>query len=360
MKKFISLIAVFILVVVLIVCLINKERTYMLDYEFNGYKVIEEYDMNYYTFNLKKDDINLDFAFEHKYSSKRKLIQEIEVNEDDTNKYYKIKVFGEWSDTIRIKDNKLVSLAYKNEDQIKDNNEPEKIDNINVYNKDSDQLFIWDSYGFKDVYNNKEYNFIDKEQYDNPLSYQYKEFIIVPDYNQSKTFNTFYVIDTKKQKMSKWKIKYKVSFNSYFLGEYDGNVYLYDKDNEKEYSLNIYKRNITKVSNSNGGIVYEGKLVNYSLSDLKYKNLSFKNNNKYNFSIKDMKLYMNYYGSKDLILMNDLDIVKIIGVDNDNNIVYFLSGDSVYKSDIYGNVTKLASYFEWNFSHENKLYVIAN
>ena len=359
MKKIISLVAVFVCLIIFIVCLINKERTYMIDYNFNGYKIIEEYDLNYYTFTIKKDDLTLNYVFKHKYSSKRKLIQDVEVKEEKENdKLYRIKVFNEWSDYIRLLDNKLVAVSYKNYNM--NSNSPEKIDNINVFNKDNEKLFIWNSHGFKDIYNNKEYNFIDKEQYDNPLSYQFNEYIIVPDYNQSKTFNIFYVIDTNKQKVSKWKVKYKISFDSYFLGSYDGNVYLFDKDNEKEYSLNIAKRKISKISNSNGGIVYEGKLINYSLSDLKYKNLSFKNNYFYNFSIKDKKLYMNYYGSKDFILMNDMDIIKIIGFNKDNSVVYFLSGDTLYKSNIKGEIVKLASYFEWNFSFENKIYVIDN
>ena len=356
MKKLLLLAGVFGLIVLVVLLVSSKERDYILTYEYDGYTITEAYDLYRYTFNVKKDDIDIDFAYDHKYTTKRKLVKELSCNKDEQEyNICTIKVF-DIQKQVRIKDKKLYSISYGYNSEL--NNEVlDTIDNIKIYDK-TFTPFVWNSHGFKDVIRNKEYNFIDKEQYDNPLTYQYNQYLLIPDYNQSRTFNIFYIIDTKKQKLEKWKISQKISFDSYFLGDKDGLIYLFDKETKKEYSISIDKRKILKVSNNNGGFIYNGKLMNYSLDDLKYKDLSFDNNEIINYHIKDNKLYYNYYGSKkDIELLDDFKSEKIMGVDHELDWVFVLSGDTIYYSNSSGNYRKLASYFEWNFSTNNKVFL---
>ena len=357
MKKIIPVIVILIAIFIFVIIFTNKEREYTVSYELNGFSIIEKYDFNYYTFNVKKDDIELDFAFDHKYTTKRKIVEEVKCDdEDDNKKLCSLRAFDE-TKFISVKENKLYSLFYGSNSDYNDK-VLNTVDNINLYD-DLSTILVWDSYGFKDITNNKEYNFIDKEQYDNPLTYQYDNYLIVPDYNQSKTFNVFYVIDIKEKKMSKWKLKYNISFNSYFLGDNNGLVYLFDRDNEREYTLDIIKKKIKKVSDSNGGISYEGRVVNYSLSDLKYKDIHFKNNKLENYTIKDNKLYLNYYGStKNIELVYNLEVKSIVSTAKYG--LYVLSGDSIYHVYEGGNYRKVASYFEWNFSTNNKVFCFLN
>ncbi len=358
MKKIVVLAISFILLIICVIVFTNKERTYVLDYDKDGYKVVERYDGNYFTFNISKDNINVDFAYEHKYTTKRKLVEEINCYEEESGyTLCKLKVFNE-TKMVQIKDDKLYSILYEN-DEVKNDANIKKVDNITL-NDDSSTILIWTSYGFKDIIHNKEYNFIDKEQYDNPLTYQLGNYLLIPDYNQSKSFNVFYIIDVKNQKINKWKLKYNISFDSYFLGDKDNLIYLFDKENEKEYTLNIDKKQMKKISNSNGGIAFEGREINYSLSDLKYKNITFKNNNIFNYYIRDNKLYYNYYGStKEINVIKNLDVKKIISLDNKGN-AFVLSGDSIYYVENSGNYRKIASYFEWNFSADNKVFIFNN
>ena len=356
MKKIILLLGVFSLIILVVLLVSSKEREYRVSYKLNGYEVTESYDLEFYKFNIKKDDIDIDYAFEHKYSTKRKLVKDIKCEKDD--KEYNvctISVFNK-EQTVRSKDKQLYSINYGNTSEI--NEEVKKtVDNIKIYDEGFVTL-VWNSHGFKDISNNKDYNFIDNEQYDNPLTYQYNQYLIVPDYNQSRTFNIFYIIDTNKQKLEKWKISPKISFDSYFLGDKDGLIYLFDKENKKEYSISIDKRKISKVSNSNGGYIYDGKLSNYSLDDLKYKDLQFDNNRIFNYHIKDNKLYFNYYGSnKDIDVIEKFKAEKIISVDNDSDYVFVLSGDTIYNATSSGVYKKVASYFEWNFSTNNKVFI---
>jgi hypothetical protein len=356
MKKIILLTITFIILIASVLIFTNKERSYSIDYEKDGYKIVERYDGNFYTFNVSKDNINVDFAFEHKYSNKRKIVDEIKLEEDENDyKVLYLKVFDQ-TEAVKIKEDNYYSYFYDNNP---DYNQTviKEIDNIKLFEEDY-TILIWNSYGFKDIIHNKEYNFIDKEQYDNALTYQFENYLLVPDYNQNKTFNIFYIIDIKNQKINKWKLKYSISFNSYFLGDKDELIYLFDKENSKEYTLDVNKKKIKKISNSNGGIAFEGREVSYSLSDLKYKDIKFKNNNKYNYFVKDNSLYLNYYGSnKNIKLINDLDVKSIISIDYDSNIVWVLSGDSIYMVNEAGIYRKVASYFEWNFSASNKVFM---
>jgi len=359
MKKILLLTGFFAIIILIVLLVSSKERDYILTYDFNGYSVTESYDLNKYKFNIKKDDIDIDYAFDHKYTTKRKLVNELSCNKDD--KEYTvciIKVFDNQKE-VKFKDNKLYASLFDKDNELNDE-VLENVDNIKIYDKNFTSL-VWNSHGFKDILNNKEYNFIDKEQYDNPTTYQYNQYLLIPDYNQSRTFNIFYIIDTKKQKIDKWKLSIKLSFNSYFLGDKDGLIYLYDRENKKEYSISIDKRKIKKVSNNNGGYVFNGKIMNYSLDDLKYKELYFDNNELYNYHIVDNKLYFNFYGSnKNIELLKDFKAEKIIGVDPDNDNVFVLSGDTIYSSDSNGNLKKVVSYFEWNFSTNNKVFIFNN
>ena len=354
MKKAFVLIVILILVVFSVVLVTSKEREYTITYEFNGFNITESYDLDFYTFNVKKDNIDIDYAYKHKYTTKRKLVKELSCDKDDDEfDVCTIKVFDEQK-SVRVKNDKLYSLSYGKTNEL-NNVVLETIDNVSIYDKSYTTL-VWNSHGFKDILRNKEYNFINEEKYDNPLCYQYGQYLIVPDYNQSRTFNVFYIIDVKKQKQEKWKITPKISFDSYFLGDKDGLIYLFDKENKKEYSISIDKRKITKVSNNNGGYIYNGKIVNYSLEDLKYKDLKFMNNNLINYKLKDNKLYYNYYGSKKYIeLFEKLDVDKIVGI-NDYN-VFILSGNTIYYSNASGVYSKVASSFEWNFSSDNKVFL---
>ena len=97
---------------------------------------------------------------------------------------------------------------------------------INGYNID---LFV------NDVYNNKLSTFV-------------KEYYIIADYTKSYEFQYFYVVDLFNKTVFKIKSKYEISLDSYIQGIVDDKVYIYDKDNEKQYEINIDKRTVNLIS----------------------------------------------------------------------------------------------------------------
>ena len=93
--------------------------------------------------------------------------------------------------------------------------------------------------------------------YDNRISAFVDGYYIVADYDKNFEFNNFYVINLKNQKISKLKSKDAISLDSYIEGIVDNKVYLYDKDNENQFEINVKKGSIKKISTSTQINYYE-------------------------------------------------------------------------------------------------------
>lgn len=86
----------------------------------------------------------------------------------------------------------------------------------------------------KDVYNQKVGVFVDK-------------YYLVADYNQSFEFHKFNVIDFVNLETFTITSNEAISLDSYIQGVVDGKVYVFDKDNQKQYEVNIAKKTVTLV-----------------------------------------------------------------------------------------------------------------
>ena len=129
MKKIIPLIIILVFIIGSVIIFTNKKRAYDVVYELDGFQIVESYDFNYYTFNIKKDDIDLDFAVDHEYTNKRKLLKGAYCNTtEDKITTCGINVFNETRMTV-VKDNKLYSVSYNIEKNF--NNEVlDTVDNV--------------------------------------------------------------------------------------------------------------------------------------------------------------------------------------------------------------------------------------
>ena len=95
MKRYIRVISLIIILAGLFVYFKNKPINYEIDYSLNDYQIHEKYNKNdkYYSFKLVKDEYVFYFAKDISYTSKRKLIKEVneQVNEDSICLNYKTK-----------------------------------------------------------------------------------------------------------------------------------------------------------------------------------------------------------------------------------------------------------------------------
>ena len=112
---------------------------------------------------------------------------------------------------------------------------------------------------------------------------------------------------------------------------------------------------MTKTSNSDGALYYDGKIETKPLNTFKYNNLLFTNDNFINYSINNDSLYYSYIGSDLKIKL--FDNVQYI-IKESNNKVLFLSNGYVYEIDIYNNEVKLLlESMEWEFHYNSQIYI---
>lgn len=110
----------------------------------------------------------------------------------------------------------------------------------------------------KDIY--KKVELLENDQYKKEVTTFYQDKYITADYNQMYTFNEFYVVDIKNGKQSKIISNTSLNLDAYVMGTIDSKVFVYDRSNKEQYSVNLKNNSISKVGNTSSGIqIYENK-----------------------------------------------------------------------------------------------------
>ena len=351
--KIIIFLLIFIVIIILFTIFFNREVEYSVEYDYNEYHVKESYNKNddMYSFNIVNGDYSYDISVQHKYTHKRKLINDVQAFDRDDYKCISIKVYDQYSNTICNKDidyydNKITNdIDYGN---------PTTYGDFSVYNDNYDYL-VWDGYGFTNRRDNSKYDFLSNESYTNDLSYQFGDYIIVADYDQKREFNKLYIYNHKKNEVTSWDIKTSISFDSYFMGNIGDDLYLFDCESKIQYRMNIAKKKIKVSSKGGKAVFYDNGKTSININELYYNKKLFNNDKEINYLLFDNKLYYRYYKSDKYIRVSDLDVKDIVTRDGNN--VYVLSGTKLYKYDNSDGIHLLANYFEWNFNYRNKIYV---
>lgn len=99
-------------------------------------------------------------------------------------------------------------------------------------------------------------NVFEKDVYNQKLATFTNQYYVVADYDESYNFNKFYIIDLIKRTKDEVASDTKISFDSYIQGSVDGKVYVYDKENKKQYEINTDKKTIALISNANSDVVF--------------------------------------------------------------------------------------------------------
>lgn len=357
MRKIVLFLIVVISIVGVFIYNYSKPRGYEISYELDDFNVTEKYDTedNYYYFVLNKDDYYFEYPLDIKYMSLRRIVEKIDVTTKDDVICIRPKI----KDTRALETICYTGSMYVIEDIGMDKSveEPKKINdykNIEIYDKDIDFL-IWNNKGFTNLNEKKDYNFIDKETYDNPLSYIYDKYIVVADYDANRSFNKIYIYNNETKKVDNFTFDYDISFDSYFMGDYEEYIYLFDKKNKVQYKINIESKKITKSNDSDGAFYYDMKKDTMPLNKLSYNVYTFNYNNQYNFKLDNNTLLMNYHNSKINVKVSDKKVSNILYQTYDT--VYYLVDEKLYSYKVGESEKLLLVNFEWNFSYLNKIYV---
>lgn len=140
----------------------------------------------------------------------------------------------------------LDSDVYDAHDWQDQTGEPKEDGDITLYPKNAIDNHYFMVTNLKGVYqiDNEVSNIqiFDRDIYERTLSSFVSNYYVTADYSENQRFRTFYIVDMITGKVEETKAPNYVSFDSYIQGIVDDKIYLYDRDNEKQYVINPKKK----------------------------------------------------------------------------------------------------------------------
>ena len=343
-KKLRNLIIFLLFTFIIFLFFLNHEHNYTISYDIKDIKIKESYDKKskYYLFEVAYDNKTYEIVSESKYINKRKLIKDINITKEKSSICLSFESKLSLYDVCSNED----TFYFPNKKETFKENSSYK--NIKIDNLNNKTYLLWNYSEF--IYINKddkkEIKLFNKDIYKLNLIYQTDKYLLIPNYDESYKFTKVYLLN-KNSKVKDFHLRYEVYFDSYILGDYKNKVYLYDNKSEIEYYFDIKKQDIYK---TNYQIYINGKWEKVTNQKLKNNKLKFSNENIFNYSLKDGKLY-----ASDKYLVTNLKVSKIIKTDNLD--IFYLSDDTLYYFNPLKGEKPLLKYSEWEFNNTNMIFI---
>ena len=255
--------------------------------------------------------------------------------------------------------------SYVSEDKV-----IKKIDNtINIYNNVDKLVSITTYKGI--IVSGKDLKLFDEDNYNNTISTFINNYYIVADYNEKYEFNKFYVVNLLNKNISTIETKNDISFDSYIQGIVENNIYLYDKDNEIQYEINIENKEINIVSNSNYIKYYSNnkwekmnktkanKVIyfNYDSLENKFSDYSYVYENEYYYYLIDKENNLYRVNKNNIDVIHYLINVPVNDIKIKDNYIYYLHNDKIYYYNDITGLKLILSDTELKFNNTIKYYI---
>lgn len=341
-KKLIKLIILILILFSSFLLISFYPHNYTYKYKLGKASIVEKYDKGNksYVFVIDIDNYEYKYSFESKYLRKRGIIKSIQKSNDCIDVNTKSQDFS-----VCQKANDYTTAYYSDKFQI---NKIDDYKNVEIYELLNHKYYIWNYTGFLSI-NKDEKKLIklfENDVYELKIITPINQHLLIADYDQEYAFDKMYLLNTKNNNVSDVLLKKKVYFNSYILGTYKKDVYLYDAQKEKEYKINPFKASVEKFGYK---VLVDGEWEKASLNKLNKKEAYFEGKDLYNFFTKNNKLY--YKMIENDILITNLQVSNLVF--NNEKEAYFVSGESLYYVNLHKGIKKIMSYSEWNFNNKN-------
>ena len=110
-------------------------------------------------------------------------------------------------------------------------------------------------------------NIFENDVYTKPISTFTGRYYIVADYTAEYTFQKFYVVNIINGEIKEIRSYDEISFDSYIMGSVDGEIYLFDKDAQIEYKINLERETVEQFADKDHLQIYNGKWQDITLMD---------------------------------------------------------------------------------------------
>ena len=364
-------------------------KEHEVSYTIDKYRIKEHFYINknhYYDLIISKDKLNYTYTLDKNLSKEKRIIKEIKTyksnnlvcivpiykedielnvycdldNEEVSNDYL-IKTYNNDFKIIKKKikkykikypSNKNIYKKYKKNTVFQNN----ILDNYNYY--------IWNYKGIL-VLNNKELKYqkiLNYDLYDNIMAVSIDRYYVLFENTDVNGIKNIYYYDSKNKKLNTFKLKEKLSKDSYINGVVDNYIYVTDRKNKKEYKINILKKIITQVDDDINYIIYQNnKKKELSKSDFFMNDQYFDNTYTVDNKIKDNNYYYYYknnriYKSLDTNkkhskLLLELEDIKEWKVYND--IIVIMAKDTIYQYTEKEGLRKIVKSNELKYNYKN-------
>lgn len=365
-KKVLIFLCFFVLVGLIVInILLLRPKDYTVTYQVGDAKIEEKYDaeLGYYAFTVDIGDNKFYDAIISNNVGGKKVITEAKLVEDEKEACVILESKKLEMYPLCIKDDKYVDISlvemdtndFFDRDTVKD--ELQKYDDLKITARKDRNFLVWGQKGYYYIGSNgiEEVMFLDSQSYYNNLAYKIGGLVITPDYDEEYNFDTFFIINLKNGKLSKWETDYTINYNSYYLGSKDGNIYLFDRKDKVEYSINPAKKKIDIVSKDGNSKVWNTEWEMVSSTKLASSDYEFKFERAFDYFIENKVLYKKIRDVDEKIEISKKPVDVILEMNGDE--VFYLAGDTLYSyTPRYGEV-ELATYSEWNFNNKNTVFI---
>ena len=403
MKKVIKLlIGIFILVLIFeLIAYIFKTHhdiTYTLKDDNQTFKINEDYKNKKYYFKITSKDLVYSFEIHDVFHKKKEVITKIySYQKDDLYCIYPMVEKQENTNILCSKNNKsyaytnyekeltpfietLKKQGYNSPSWQEKSNSSKKIETLSAYQnniKEKTYIYIYKYNGFFSISKDslEQIKLFENDTYINHLGTNIDKYYLIPNYDQKYDYDELYVIDMTNNKVKKRNLKYKISKDSYINGVIDNELYIFDKDELKQYKISKKGKKIKEVGNKeDGALYYNLKFETKSVYDFRDEELKFKTikdyisqvekntsinylqktEDTYYYQTKNNDVYYYNLNSKTKVLLfnqkiSDFTLVK--------DTLYFISDDTLYSYNFQEGLKKLITYSELSFNSKNRLAI---
>ena len=324
--------------------------------------------VDYYYLVIRTSDKEFVFDIDNTFNKQQEIVENIYLYEkNNLTCMYPIFIGGKTTGALECNiDGKLYSLyslqseydlsefvnALPNysKGQVFDKTIDEYYD-LSVYKKNIiDKEFIT-LYNYKNIINvsgrNKsQSNFSDKDVYKNKDGILVDKYYIIPDYKNTGTHSSFKIINVVDNSYNDIQLKDNISSNYYNNGVVDDILYIFDRSNKVQYSINPKDNSyqVESTSGNKGKAYINGEWTEVTTFDLADKDIIFtedytkikedydyiSKNNKYYYYVIDGVFYKSYIkdATKSIKLFEEKNpqVIKIA-----NDYIYYIQDTTLYR-----------------------------
>ena len=394
MKKYKIYLIIVIIIMLIPIIIKTFTKSHSVKYKVNDYTINERFyieeDSHKYEFKISNKNQVYSYILEEKINKRKKVIKEIkEFNKGNLKCIVPIYKKTINKDIYCLENNKQVSkYSLLKNDNFKiiikkakkynielptSSTKSKEFKKIKVYQKniDNNEVYIlWSYKGINIIKNNdlKYIKFLDYDLYDNIMSTTTSRYFVLFENSDVMGIENIHYYDIKKDKYKIYKLKEKLSKDSYINGVYDDLIYVTDKKKKIQYAINIRKEEINVVGNEELNYIkyiYNKKEL-LNKSDFFMKEQCFTNERIKNkkitkssdlikdkqiyYYLEDNKFYKNINGYNDTYLFEKKDI-KDWNISYNNIIINI--DDAIYKYHDRTGLRKILKYNELNYNYKN-------